>query len=154
MWPSRMSPWLAASCWDATRTLRPLKGVSTTVMWIGKLNFLEPSTRGDNTYATHMCARFANDPKVEHGKAVKWAWMLSGRQSRQGSYHEGGSHQGVGEVYPDADFAGAWEPEGAGEDVDTARSRHSFVITYAGCPLVWKTKCRARLHFPALKVNS
>ena len=39
---------------------------------VGKLNFLEQSTRGDISYATHMLARFSSCPKVEHGAAVKW----------------------------------------------------------------------------------
>ena len=40
------------------------------------------------------------------------------------------------EIYSDADFAGAWEPELAGEKRDTATSRHGFIITYAGMPLL------------------
>ena len=38
---------------------------------IGKLNFLEKSTRGEIAYAVHQCARFAANPKASHGKAVK-----------------------------------------------------------------------------------
>jgi hypothetical protein len=38
---------------------------------IGKLNYLEKSTRPDIAYAVHQCARFSSDPKYEHGKAVK-----------------------------------------------------------------------------------
>ncbi len=39
---------------------------------IGKLNFLEKSTRPDIAYAVHQCARFSIDPKVEHANAVHW----------------------------------------------------------------------------------
>ena len=39
---------------------------------IGKLNYLEKASRSNIAYATHQCARFTIDPKVEHGKAVKW----------------------------------------------------------------------------------
>ena len=39
---------------------------------IGKLNFLEQSTCGDISYATHMCARFCTDPKFQYGEAIKW----------------------------------------------------------------------------------
>jgi hypothetical protein len=38
---------------------------------IGKLNYLENSTRPDIAYTVHPCARFTSDPKVEHTKAVK-----------------------------------------------------------------------------------
>ena len=38
---------------------------------IGKLNFLEKSSRLDLSYsAVHQCARFASDPKVSHAEAV------------------------------------------------------------------------------------
>jgi hypothetical protein len=39
---------------------------------IGKLNYLEKSTRIVVTCATHQCARFVSKPKDVHGKAVKW----------------------------------------------------------------------------------
>jgi hypothetical protein len=38
---------------------------------IGKLNFLEKSTRPDIAYAVHQCARFLSNPRYEHGKAIK-----------------------------------------------------------------------------------
>lgn len=38
---------------------------------VGKLNFLEKSTRVDIAYAVHQCARFAADPKESHGAALK-----------------------------------------------------------------------------------
>jgi hypothetical protein len=37
---------------------------------VGKLNFLEKSTRGDLSYAVHQCARFATCPKASHAEAV------------------------------------------------------------------------------------
>jgi Reverse transcriptase (RNA-dependent DNA polymerase) len=38
---------------------------------IGKLNYLEKSTRPDIAYAVHQCARFSANPKTKHTKAVK-----------------------------------------------------------------------------------
>jgi hypothetical protein len=37
---------------------------------IGKLNFIEKSARPDIAYATHQCARFCQDPKESHAKAM------------------------------------------------------------------------------------
>ena len=37
---------------------------------IGKLNFLEKSTRPDISYAVHQCARFSIDPRASHTEAV------------------------------------------------------------------------------------
>ncbi len=38
---------------------------------IGKLNFLEKSTRPEIAYAVHQCARFCSSPKQSHAEAVK-----------------------------------------------------------------------------------
>jgi hypothetical protein len=39
---------------------------------IGMLNYLEKSTQPNIAFAVHQCARFSANPKVEHGKVVKW----------------------------------------------------------------------------------
>ena len=39
---------------------------------IGKLNFLEKSTRPEIAYAVHQCARFASNPRRSHANAVKY----------------------------------------------------------------------------------
>jgi len=38
---------------------------------VGKLNYLEKSARPDISYSTHQCARFVEDPKVKHSKAIR-----------------------------------------------------------------------------------
>jgi hypothetical protein len=52
---------------------------------IGKLNFLEKSTRGDLTYSVHQCARFMSQPMKSHGEAVKcigqYLLISKGRES-------------------------------------------------------------------------
>eukprot|EP00978_Attheya_sp_CCMP212_P041667 scaffold241829_cov35-Attheya_sp.AAC.2 len=35
---------------------------------------------------------------------------------------------------------GNWEYEGVAEDIDTARSRHGYIIMYAGCHILWKSQ--------------
>ena len=37
---------------------------------VGKLNFLEKSTRPDIAYVVHQCARFCSNPKKSHGDTV------------------------------------------------------------------------------------
>jgi len=39
---------------------------------IGKLNYLEKSTRPDIAFASHQAARFQANPKHSHTKAVQW----------------------------------------------------------------------------------
>ena len=52
---------------------------------IGKLNFLEKSTRPDIAYAVHQCACFSADPEQSHADAVK----------RIGRYLKGTPHEGI-----------------------------------------------------------
>jgi len=105
---------------------------------IGKLNFLEKSTRGDLAYSVHQCARFMTSPKKSHGEAVK----------RIGRYLLGTRGKGVVlrpdktksfECYVDADYCGNWNPL-VTDDPSTAKSRTGYVITYLGCPIVWASR--------------
>ena len=43
------------------------------------------------------------------------------------------------EVFVDADFAGNWDPLDT-SNRDTARSRHGYIITYHGMPILWKSQ--------------
>ena len=106
---------------------------------IGKLNFLEKSTRPDIAYAVHQCARFSADPKQSHADAVK----------RIGRYLKGTPNVGITlrpdtqqsfQCWVDADFSGNWRPEGAQHDPMTAKSRSGWIIRYAGCPITWSSK--------------
>ena len=106
---------------------------------IGKLNFLEKSTRPDIAYAVHQCARFSVDPKQSHADAVKHI----------GRYLKGAPNVGITlrpdtqqsfQCWVDADFSGNWKPEGAQHDPMTAKSRSGWIILYAGCPITWLSK--------------
>jgi Reverse transcriptase (RNA-dependent DNA polymerase) len=105
---------------------------------IGKLNFLEKSTRADLAYSVHQCARFAIDPKKSHAAAVK----------RIGRYLAGSRDKGLilnprnhsFECFVDADFVGNWDRVNADVDPSTAKSRTGYVLMYGGCPMVWASK--------------
>ena len=106
---------------------------------IGKLNFLEKSTRPDIAYAVHQCARFSGDPKQSHADAVK----------RIGRYLKGSPNVGITlrpdtqqsfQCWVNTDFSGNWKPEGAQHDPMTAKSRSGWIIQYAGCPITWSSK--------------
>jgi hypothetical protein len=106
---------------------------------IGKLNYLDKASRSDISYATHQCARFAADPKMEHGKAVRWLGRYLKATRDKGTIYRPVKGRDL-EVYVDADFAGNWDPAEAATDRDTARSRYGYFITYAGCPILWKSQ--------------
>jgi len=110
---------------------------------IGKLNYLERGSRPDIAYIVHQCARFTANPRVEHGAALKWL----------GRYLKGTRDKGLIlkpkdgrdlEVYVDADFVGNWH-ESEGDRRDTARSRHGYIIMYAGVPLSWKSQLQGEI---------
>ena len=105
---------------------------------IGKLNFLADSTRGDISYVTHHVARYVNNPKKEHGEAIKCLVRYLAGTMDKGYVMTPDPSKGV-EIYVDASFCQDWDPTLAGQDIDTARSRYGYIITYAGVPLVWKS---------------
>ena len=105
---------------------------------VGKLNYLEKSTRPDISYQVHMCARFSANPKMEHGQAIKHLCRYLLATKDKGIIFKPTNESF--DVMCDADFAGNWEAEGAVNDPDTARSRSGFIISYAGCPVSWSSK--------------
>ena len=105
---------------------------------VGKLNYLEKATRPDISYATHQCARFVENPKVEHAKAIRQiARYLVGTKDK-GTSFKIDKTKGL-EVFVDSDFAGSWDKNDS-LNSDTARSRHGYFITYNGVPLLWKSQ--------------
>eukprot|EP00978_Attheya_sp_CCMP212_P001297 scaffold2708_cov54-Attheya_sp.AAC.1 len=106
---------------------------------IGKLNYLEKATN-----ITHQCARFSSDPKVEHVKALRWLGRYLYATRKKGTILRPVENKDL-EVYVDADFSGNWESEGAAWDTDTARSRHGYLIMYAGCPILWKSQMQTEI---------
>ena len=109
---------------------------------IGKLLFLEKSTRPDLSYAVHQCARFSHDPKQVHGEAVK----------RIGRYLKGTMDKGLImkpdstkllDLHVDAAFAGDWDQEIAASDPATAQSRHGYILSSCGIPLLWASQMQS-----------
>jgi hypothetical protein len=39
---------------------------------VGQLNYLEKCSRLDISCAVHQAARFVSNPRIQHGKALKW----------------------------------------------------------------------------------
>ena len=110
---------------------------------IGKLNYLEKGTRSDISYITHQCARFTEAPKERHANAIRWlARYLKGTKDK-GFIMRPDTAKGL-EVYVDADFSGNWCKEDS-LDIDTARSRHGYIIKYLNCPIVWKSQLQGEV---------
>jgi hypothetical protein len=111
---------------------------------IGKLNFLEKSTRPDIAYAVHQAARFAAEPKASHGRAICHLCRYLAGTTDKGLIIKPDLSKGF-EVWVDADFCGLWNKETAPTDPSTARSRTGYAITYAGCLSSWISRLQTEV---------
>ncbi|KAI2496437.1 hypothetical protein MHU86_18061 [Fragilaria crotonensis] len=82
--------------------------------------------------------------KVEHGEAVRWLGRYLKGTRGKGTIMKPIPDREL-EVYVDASFCGDWDPTEAANDRDTARSRHGYIINYAGCPLQWKSQLQTEI---------
>jgi hypothetical protein len=110
---------------------------------IGKLNYLEKGSRSDIAYIVHQCARFVEDPKMEHGQALRRLGRYLKGTRNKGTIYYPDESRGL-EVFVDASFSQDWKPEDA-LDRDSARSRHGFYVTYASCPIQWKSQLQTEI---------
>jgi hypothetical protein len=90
-------------------------------------------TCADISYITHHCARFALNPKKEHGEAIKWLRRyLKGTSDKRLILKPDGI-SGL-EVSVDADFIGNWDPHDT-QSRDSARSRYGYIVKYSNFPM-------------------
>ena len=106
---------------------------------IGKLLYLDKSTRPDISYAVHALAQHATNPRKEHGDMIRYlARYLAGTKDKGMIYRP---KDETFDCYVDASFAGDWKKELANcTDKSQAKSRSGYVIRYAGCPILWASK--------------
>jgi hypothetical protein len=73
---------------------------------IGKLNYLEKSTRSNIAYIVHQLAPLSSDPMKEHGQALRWlGCYLKATTRLQGTILRVDESRDL-EVCVDADFGG------------------------------------------------
>ena len=111
---------------------------------VGKLNYLEKSTRPYINYATHQYARFCEDPREPHGRAVEHIVKYLKKTKHRGIILDPDRAKSL-EVYADADFSGNWNKNAAEHDASTAESRTGYIILYEGCPIIWCSKLQTQV---------
>jgi hypothetical protein len=111
---------------------------------IGKLNYLEKSTRPDISYAVHQCARFSSDPRQTHAIAVRYIVKYLAGTKEKGLRLTPNAKQSF-ECYIDASHAGDWKQQSAADNPTMAKSRTGYFITFANCPLVWASKLQTEI---------
>ncbi len=142
---------------SSTILRRDLDGAPMQEKWdyrriLGKLIFLEKSTRGESAYAVHQCARFSNNPKQSHANAVKYLCRYLLATKDKGMILKPDLSKSF-EVHVDCDFAGNWVKEDAMNDPSTAKSRSGYIISYAGSLSSGPPSCRQKWSYPPLKAN-
>jgi len=105
---------------------------------VGMCGYLQSSTRPDISMAVHQCARFNNEPRMMHERALRRiAKYLIGTQDR-GIIFKPDKSKGI-ECFADASFADGWAHSDS-NDPENVLSRTGYVIYYAGCPIHWVSK--------------
>ena len=105
---------------------------------IGMLNYVERCSRPDISYVVHQCARFCEDPKIQHGMAVKWLGRYLKFTLGKGIHVKITDEDII--VLVDAYFSGNWYYEISQIDRDTDKSRHGYIIKYKGLPVSWASQ--------------
>ncbi|KAL7475408.1 hypothetical protein ACHAW6_001324 [Cyclotella cf. meneghiniana] len=111
---------------------------------VGKLNYLAQTSRPDILYATHMAAKYASNPRKEHGEAIMYIVRYLIKTRNVGLHFKPDSSKGF-YCYADADFSGEWNRDFAETDPSTAKSRSGWFILYANCPVIWCSKLQSQV---------
>ena len=127
---------------------KDLEGKPRKLSWkyrtaVGMLTYLQGNTRPEISMAVHQTARFSNDPKLCHEKAIMRLGRYLLHTRDRGIIFEPDKSKGL-ECYVDADFAGGWTNADA-NDADNVMSRTGFIIMYANCPIYWVSKLQTEI---------
>ena len=106
---------------------------------IGKLNFLEKSTRPDISVSVHHCARFCERPMRSQTEAVKRIGRYPLATKDKGLLIRP-NEQKFFECWVDADFSGNWQQGDTHNDPMTAKSRSGWIVRFSGAPITWASK--------------
>jgi hypothetical protein len=110
---------------------------------VGMMLYLAGNSRCDISFAVHQCARFSHAPKLSHEKAIKRICRYLKGTRTEGLIYRPQPDRGL-ECFPDANFADLFGVESSDDPV-CAKSRTGYVVTYAGCPVVWVSKLQTEI---------
>ena len=104
---------------------------------VGMLLHLSGNSRPDLAFAVNQAARFTHDPKDSHATAIKRIVKYLKGTRDKGLIFKPSTDWKL-DCHVDADFCGLWGSEDPNDPI-VAKSRTGYIITLAGCPLVWKS---------------
>ena len=107
------------------------------------LIYLANIVRPDIQMAVHQTARFSMNPMRSHELAIVRIGQYIIENPDCGVIYTVDTSRGL-EVYVDADFSGGWDMADS-TNADNVLSRTGFVIRYASCPVIWKSKLQTEI---------
>jgi hypothetical protein len=110
---------------------------------VGMLLYLAGNSRCDISFAVHQCARFSHAPRLSHEKAIKRICRYLKGARTEGLIYRPQNDRGL-ECFPDANFADLFGVESSDNPV-CAKTQTGYVVTYAGCPVVWVSKLQTEI---------
>ena len=139
----------AALPWDVDG--EPATGSFNYAAVVGMMLYLTGHSRPDCAFAVHQCARYTFEPKRSHEAALKRIGRYLKGTKDKGLILDPGDDYSI-DCYPDADFAGLWGYEHP-QDPHCARSRTGYVITLAGCPVLWTSKLQTEIALSTMEAE-
>ena len=118
---------------------------------VGMLLYLASNSRPDIAFAVHQCARFSHCPKVSHEGAIKKICRYLKGTATEGIVFTPSKEFAI-DCYVDSDFAGLYGSEDSHDPV-CAKSRTGYVITLAGCPLLWVSKLQTTIALSTMEAE-
>ena len=118
---------------------------------VGMLMYLATNSRPDIAFAVNQCARFTHTPRASHAKAVKRICRYLVGTTTQGLVFTLTKDLTV-DCYVDADFAGLWGQEDE-QDPISVKSRSGYLLTFAGCPLLWGSKLQTEVTLSTMEAE-
>ena len=91
----------------------------------------------------HQCARFCDNPKLSHERAVHHIVRYLTTTKDKGLVFKLDKTKGI-ICHVDADFAGNWNLV-EGDNPASFLSRAGFIITDGGCPLIWASRLQSEI---------
>jgi len=118
---------------------------------VGMLLYLASNSRPDIAFAVHQCARFSHCPKVSHEGAIKRICRYLKGTMKEGIVFTPSEELAI-DCYVDSDFAGLYGTEDSHDPI-CAKSRTGYVITLAGCPLLWVSKLQTTIALSTMEAE-
>ncbi|KAL7537717.1 hypothetical protein ACHAWF_005882 [Thalassiosira exigua] len=108
-------------------------------------------THPDCAFAIHQCARYTFEPKKLHKDAVRRIGHYLKETMDKGLVLDPSDDLTIN-CYPDADFAGLWGHEHP-QDPHCVFGRTGYVITLAGCPVLWVSKFQTEIAISTMEAE-